>query len=167
MAEVKMHEGRQCNAMSLLALLLFASTASSSSSPSSSRFMLGADEAAAAVRLLSPLSAVPQHTAFDGAALPRDESGALPLNRTELDPDLLESYSAYCLDGSPFYYYFRPASSAAASNKWVLWLQGGGLCVEKVDCLHRATTAYGSSKTWADQITSTDNVRRIDRQTDG
>ena len=116
--------------------------------------MLSSSQSSAVATMLAPLASIPSTRIDDSAG--SGSSGAL--NRTELPIDLLEKYSAYCLDGTPFSYYFRPAATAAAANKWVVWLQGGGLCVEKMDCLHRARSSYGSSSTWADQIEHSDNV---------
>ena len=63
---------------------------------------------------------------------------------------LLKDYpTARCLDGSSGAYYFRPAQSAATTNKWVFSLEGGGECVTESDCATRAadksSTSLGSS----------------------
>ena len=51
---------------------------------------------------------------------------------------------AVCLDGTPAAYYFKPGS-AANSTKWILYLEGGGFCVEPENCAVRAKTKLGSS----------------------
>eukprot|EP01013_Petalomonas_cantuscygni_P038637 TRINITY_DN6982_c0_g1_i1.p1 TRINITY_DN6982_c0_g1~~TRINITY_DN6982_c0_g1_i1.p1 ORF type:complete len:436 (+),score=63.16 TRINITY_DN6982_c0_g1_i1:48-1355(+) len=53
--------------------------------------------------------------------------------------------TARCLDGSPGAYYYRPATSAVNSSKWIIFLQGGGECVTLSSCAGRAETALGSS----------------------
>jgi len=56
---------------------------------------------------------------------------------------------AKCLDGSQFGYYLRKAPETSPnSKKWVIFLQGGGLCVEPIDCLVRQEGDEGSSKPW-------------------
>lgn len=69
----------------------------------------------------------------------------------------LEKYPfAKCLDGSPGAFYFWPSTTHAASRKWVIHHVGGGWCSMDVpdsqeamvdSCLHRSTTARGSSNT--------------------
>jgi len=53
---------------------------------------------------------------------------------------------AKCLDGSPPAYYFHPASKSEDSDKWVIYIQGGGWCYKDEACLARAETRLGSSK---------------------
>ena len=54
-----------------------------------------------------------------------------------------------CLDGSQFGYYIRKAPESSPNNKkWVILLQGGGLCVEPIDCYIRRDSDEGSTKTW-------------------
>ena len=53
---------------------------------------------------------------------------------------------AYCLDGSPAGYYIHRNES---SNDWVVFLEGGGLCVEAIDCWVRALGDHGTSTVWA------------------
>ena len=61
----------------------------------------------------------------------------------------LEAYPyAKCLDGSPSGYYFREASSDRARRKWLVVLEGGGICTGQADCTARAETDLGSSKNW-------------------
>ena len=59
---------------------------------------------------------------------------------------LLKSPSARCLDGTQAGYYIRAGS--ASSTSWVFSLEGGGECVSKDDCLNRANSTLGSSKSW-------------------
>ena len=56
---------------------------------------------------------------------------------------------AKCLDGSPSGYYVRPATQPGFQNKFLVVLEGGGICTGKDDCTARATTDLGSSKNWA------------------
>ena len=48
-----------------------------------------------------------------------------------------------CMDGSPFGYYFRAATNASNSDKWVLELQGGGWCYDEGACYGRTLPSYG------------------------
>jgi len=68
-----------------------------------------------------------------------------------------------CLDGSQFGYYFRPAPATSPNNKkWVIVLQGGGLCVEPIDCYIRQDSDQGSSKTWQEHwVPGTDGMGDI------
>ena len=59
------------------------------------------------------------------------------LDRVLFDEDVVDSYAAQCLDGSPAGYYIRRASTAESADKWVFFLKGGGLCVEPLDCHER------------------------------
>jgi len=61
---------------------------------------------------------------------------------------------AKCLDGSPAGYFLREQDS----TRWVVFLQGGGLCVEAIDCQMRARTALGSSKRWGDVWNEEDSI---------
>jgi hypothetical protein len=64
---------------------------------------------------------------------------------------------ARCLDGSAPPFYFRPATSAAAKDKWFIHHMGGDFCgyggswgewVE--NCRQRSLTSLGSSKWWSE-----------------
>ena len=63
---------------------------------------------------------------------------------------------ARCLDGSAPPFYFRPATSAAGRDKWLLYHMGGDFCgygetwdewLE--DCRQRSLTKLGSSHWWS------------------
>ena len=47
------------------------------------------------------------------------------------------------IDGSPALYYIARNTS---STKWVVWLQGGGICQSTADCQSLSKTDLGSSK---------------------
>eukprot|EP01013_Petalomonas_cantuscygni_P042242 TRINITY_DN75_c0_g1_i1.p1 TRINITY_DN75_c0_g1~~TRINITY_DN75_c0_g1_i1.p1 ORF type:complete len:496 (-),score=48.12 TRINITY_DN75_c0_g1_i1:1374-2861(-) len=64
-------------------------------------------------------------------------------------PEAAEVFGARCLDGSPFGLYYRPASDPAHADDWVIFLQGGGLCITPIDCAARVYSHLGSSKYWA------------------
>jgi hypothetical protein len=53
---------------------------------------------------------------------------------------------AKCLDGTPAGYYYQPASRVEDSNKWVIYLAGGGECDTEAACKSQTTNALGSSK---------------------
>ena len=69
-----------------------------------------------------------------------------------LDLVLLREYeNAKCLDGTPFGYYVRRANPLSENReKWIVFLQGGGLCVEPIDCIIRKNNSEGrgSSSYW-------------------
>ena len=76
---------------------------------------------------------------------------------------LPESFEAErCLDGSPFGYYIRRSVSILNSRKWIFLLEGGGLCVEPIDCIVRKNTDEGSSLFWEETfIPGTDGLKDI------
>jgi len=59
--------------------------------------------------------------------------------------DAAKQMGAVCLDGSPAAYYFEPATSSTDSDKWILFIEGGGWCYKPEDCLERSKTSMGSS----------------------
>ena len=74
-------------------------------------------------------------------------SAALPLTASAPAAlQLLKSPAARCLDGTQGGYYIRAGSSS--NTKWVFSLEGGGECVSQIDCLSRANSSLGSSKSW-------------------
>jgi len=73
--------------------------------------------------------------------------------------ETVELFGARCLDGTPSGYYFRPGSQ---KDNFVIFLQGGGLCVTPIDCHHRAKTALGSSKFWSATHTDSNNALSTD-----
>eukprot|EP01062_Namystynia_karyoxenos_P002401 TRINITY_DN10853_c0_g1_i1.p2 TRINITY_DN10853_c0_g1~~TRINITY_DN10853_c0_g1_i1.p2 ORF type:complete len:463 (+),score=160.70 TRINITY_DN10853_c0_g1_i1:79-1389(+) len=90
--------------------------------------------------------APPPPVAGDGAATP------LTLH-SQLGDD------ARCMDGSPYGFYYRPAPNGSAhANDWVMFMQGGGLCITLIDCRLRAKGNLGSSKGWGSTHLDQDNV---------
>ena len=61
---------------------------------------------------------------------------------------------ARCLDGSPYGYHIRRSKSQTNSRKWILFLMGGGACMEIKDCKERksSTKGWGSSTVWNSTI---------------
>ncbi len=56
---------------------------------------------------------------------------------------------AKCLDGTPGAYYFRPSpANSTDSDKWLIYLMGGGVCTGKENCYQRSLTRLGSSALW-------------------
>jgi len=83
---------------------------------------------------------------------------SIPLNKVLLPDSYVQQYGSRCLDGSPSGYYYAPSTAPPSSpdyNSWVFYMQGGGLCVEPIDCYIRYHTIEGSSKNWS--ATWTDN----------
>lgn len=51
---------------------------------------------------------------------------------------------ARCMDGSPAGYFIRVADP----RRWLIFLQGGGLCFSRLDCQSRLASDLGSSSYW-------------------
>ena len=60
---------------------------------------------------------------------------------------------ARCLDGSKFGYYFGKSRSHENSQKWILFLMGGGACITPIDCMRRKQSHLGSSLFWNSTFT--------------
>ena len=77
----------------------------------------------------------------------RNRNGITPLNLVLLPPRFK---TQRCLDGSPFGYFIRRSKSKTNSQKWILFLMGGGACVTPMDCIKRKTSprGWGSSRVW-------------------
>ena len=70
---------------------------------------------------------------------------------------LLNQYPlAKCLDGSPSGYYFVPATNTSVSNRFMVILEGGGMCTHDEGCTARSKTDLGSSKNWTRTFTWND-----------
>ena len=54
-----------------------------------------------------------------------------------------------CIDGSPAGYYI----SEGRSDRYVMWLEGGGICQGSSDCAGRAKSDLGSSTKWSPTMT--------------
>jgi len=67
------------------------------------------------------------------------------LNKTYIDQ------GAVCLDGSDGIYYYK-AGSETNSTKWVFHIMGGGLCMNKEECLVRSKMFLGTSTVWPDTM---------------
>ena len=78
-----------------------------------------------------------------------------PLQLQLFDDAVVNALGARCLDGSPAGYYYR---EGAERSSFVFFLEGGGLCVEPIDCLRRAKTDLGSSANWSQTWTDNSNV---------
>ncbi|OLP99678.1 Protein notum-like [Symbiodinium microadriaticum] len=61
-----------------------------------------------------------------------------------LPSEVVAKTSAKCLDSSPSGFYIREQDP----SKWVIFIDGGGLCIDALDCRRRAATSHGSSKPW-------------------
>jgi hypothetical protein len=71
-----------------------------------------------------------------GQAGPAGGIGAgTALQRVDLDTTVFPE--ALCNDGTAAFFYFRPASVAAMSDRWVIQLQGGGGCNTPDSCAQR------------------------------
>lgn len=90
------------------------------------------------------------------AASAVEDDGRLPL--VMLDEKRALERGAVCLDGSAPAVYFKPADTAkdpSAATKWVLFLKGGGWCVNPTSCAERSRTTIGSSKNLPQQFSFT------------
>jgi hypothetical protein len=63
-----------------------------------------------------------------------------------------------CLDGSPAGFYV----DRTFSTKWVMWLQGGGVCSSAEHCEQRSKSLIGSSKNWAKDYTPKEEILQQD-----
>jgi len=61
--------------------------------------------------------------------------------------------TAKCLDGSSGSYYLRVANSEQR-DKWIIVMESGGWCWDPEDCLRRATTNLGSSRSLKSSLSS-------------
>lgn len=71
-------------------------------------------------------------------------AAALLPRKVLLPEPIVEEFSAKCLDSSPAGYFIREQDP----KKWILMIDGGGLCIDALDCRRRAETAHGSSTHW-------------------
>jgi len=56
-----------------------------------------------------------------------------------------------CMDGTTAGFYYSPPSGGA-SDVWVIFLEGGGMCYTEEDCDERAGTSKGSNSSWTETI---------------
>ena len=69
------------------------------------------------------------------------------------------SSSALCLDGNPAGFFLEKAASESKDrDKFIVFLQGGGLCRSQADCVARSRTALGSFR----RNTSPNRVQLLD-----
>jgi Pectinacetylesterase len=76
---------------------------------------------------------------------------ALELQRVDLDTAAFPL--ARCNDGTPATFYFRPGTTAAGRERWVIQLQGGGGCRSPDTCAARwcsVDTNFGSTQMSSD-----------------
>ncbi|GHP11370.1 hypothetical protein PPROV_001009800 [Pycnococcus provasolii] len=72
---------------------------------------------------------------------------------------LPETSSALCLDGNPAGFFLEKAAGESKDrDKFVVFLQGGGLCRSQADCVARSRTALGSFR----RNTSPNRVQLLD-----
>eukprot|EP01064_Diplonema_japonicum_P019008 TRINITY_DN2770_c0_g2_i1.p1 TRINITY_DN2770_c0_g2~~TRINITY_DN2770_c0_g2_i1.p1 ORF type:complete len:435 (+),score=93.88 TRINITY_DN2770_c0_g2_i1:47-1306(+) len=88
-------------------------------------------------------------------SLAAEDSSINPLN-LHLMTDKV-SGGARCLDGSPGGFYISKYNSVANSDDWQLWLEGGGWCLDDVDCWGRSHTKLGQSTNWP-QVAKTHGI---------
>ena len=69
------------------------------------------------------------------------------LRLQQVDPDLVQTHGARCMDGSGGGFYAAPPSSAPNKSRLVIYIEGGGECRTRSSC---ASWAYhsGSSSFW-------------------
>eukprot|EP00039_Didymoeca_costata_P019664 m.338438 g.338438 ORF g.338438 m.338438 type:complete len:399 (-) comp18422_c0_seq1:95-1291(-) len=77
------------------------------------------------------------------------------LQKVLFPDDVADKYEAKCLDGTPAGYFI---STNDDSNGWVIYLQGGGVCVTAKDCKERTYDSQGSSLYWEDYFFDNTNV---------
>merc|ERR1719174_1453058 len=75
-------------------------------------------------------------------------------------PQEYASKGGRCLDGSRAGYYYSPPASGS-SSLWNIFLEGGGGCSSKADCIHWGKVK-GSSKKWAKSRQAKDDQDFVD-----
>ena len=83
--------------------------------------------------------------------MPLIASSSSPNSTLEL-LDATKYPHARCLDGTQYGLYFLPASDNASTidkSRWMIVLNGGGLCTHESDCTARSKTVLGSSSMFA------------------
>ena len=90
-------------------------------------------------------------------------SGDLTLRR--LPTAQATAAGALCMDGSPYAYYIRRVNASVSANpsKWVVFFQGGSLCVDPISCAQRVHTPLGSSTGYLQYTTDLTNVLSTNR----
>jgi hypothetical protein len=63
--------------------------------------------------------------------------------------------AARCMDGTLGGFYHQHATEGASAGKWVIHMQGGGECVNSVQCTRRFNTSLASSDYFPDYINLT------------
>ncbi|KAK3257869.1 hypothetical protein CYMTET_33060 [Cymbomonas tetramitiformis] len=87
--------------------------------------------------------------AIDQRGAPSSTTGGDTLSLVLFNDAFSKESGARCLDGTPSGYYIRKvASNSPNEGRWIVYLQGGGLCVEPADCLQRSKSDRGSSNKW-------------------
>jgi len=87
---------------------------------------------------------------------PRHATNEIPLEFFQIPAG---QGGARCMDGSPYGFYARRAPTGSAHAKdWVMFMQGGGLCITTLDCHLRAKGKFGSSTNWPQTYTDPDNM---------
>jgi hypothetical protein len=79
-------------------------------------------------------------TAFNA---PSTSSTPTPMTLQLFNSTTLVKHNALCNDGSPSGYYFAP--SRANSTKWIVYLEGGGLCYDYETCKKRPEQLISST----------------------
>ena len=88
-----------------------------------------------------------------GPSPPGPSPSGYDLKKVLLDNTAAETaIGGRCLDGSPAGYYYGPPSGTEGSNKWSIFLHGGGACSTEETCKQRALmkNGLGSSTFWRD-----------------
>ena len=67
----------------------------------------------------------------------------------------LTDASARCMDGTLAGFYHQRATDAASAARWVIHMQGGGECVDSVQCARRFNSSLASSNFFPDYINLT------------
>ncbi|CAJ1362141.1 unnamed protein product [Effrenium voratum] len=71
-------------------------------------------------------------------------AAAAPPRKVLLPQQVADRFSSKCLDSSSAGYYIREQSP----DNWIIMLDGGGLCIDALDCRARAKGLQGSSTNW-------------------
>eukprot|EP01012_Entosiphon_sulcatum_P012924 TRINITY_DN18206_c0_g1_i5.p1 TRINITY_DN18206_c0_g1~~TRINITY_DN18206_c0_g1_i5.p1 ORF type:complete len:418 (+),score=46.54 TRINITY_DN18206_c0_g1_i5:94-1254(+) len=78
------------------------------------------------------------------------------LQKVLIPDESVVHYGARCLDGSNPGYFIE--TSTTQPTKWVIYIQGGGLCTTQQQCAARAKTSLGTSTVWPKTAVDVSNV---------
>ena len=111
--------------------------------------------AAFQAELYNATAAIFQGSSQSGSAVGSSTGELTAVRFTE---SFASMYGARCMDGSTYTYYIRRTATQATATKWLIYLQGGSICSDRISCMQRAKGELGSSKKYGTHLTDNTNV---------